>query len=593
MAEAIISPGVFKRETDLTTRQPEPIEAGTAFVGPTVKGPVDIPVTITSYSQYVQTFGDVFDFKATKQEYLTSIAVRDFFSQGGNVALVTRVAEGTYEPATGTEIPSTDSGVDNLGYVFVLETLGAGEIYNSVSVAAGEAYDANADENSDGSLKAGTSDNLRFEIVNVNAKQGTFTLNIRRGDDSTNTKIILETFNNLSLDPNSPNYIERVIGNQKKVYNSSDGGYIETIGDFINRSNLIRVEEVNLTTLNYLLNDGTTVNEDESEVSFEEYLPVDGTIGGFSGGEGGVGTTVKMFDKINASNTQGLTATGGEVAAYTNALDILDNKEDFKFKVLVAPGLIGTIHAATVKRLILIAEGRGDCIAVIDTEQYGATVSGVAGEGDSYNSSFAATYWPWLQMRSTTGKLVYVPASTVIPGVYAFTDSISAPWFAPAGLTRGSLGGVTQPERKLKRSQRDTLYASKINPIAQFPGQGIAIYGQKTLQTRASALDRINVRRLLIELKEFIGNQARTLVFENNTIATRNRFLSSVNPFLESVVQRQGLFAFRVVMDETNNTNDTIDRNQLVGQIQIQPARTVEFIILDFTLEPTGAAFGE
>lgn len=593
MAEAIISPGVFKRETDLTTRQPEPIEAGTAFVGPTVKGPVNIPVSITSYSQYVQTFGDVFDLDSTKQEYLTSIAVRDFFSQGGNVALITRVVEGTYESAIGTEIPSIDSGDDNLGDVFILETLGAGEIYNSVSVAAGAAYDANTDENSDGSLKIGSKDNLRFEIVNVNKRQGTFTLNIRRGDDSANTKVILETFNNLSLDPNSPNYIERVIGNQKKVYNSNDGGYIETVGDFVNRSSLVRVKEVNLTTLNYLANDGITVNEDTAGVSFEDYLPVENTIGGFSGAAGTLGSTVNMFDQITNTNTQGLTASSGTVAAYDNILNILDNKEDYKFKVLVAPGLIGTLHSTTVGKLISIAEGRGDCIAVIDTVAYGETVSNVAGEGDNYNSSFAATYWPWLQMRSTTGKLVWVPASTVIPGVYAFTDSISAPWFAPAGLTRGSLGGVVQPERKLKRSQRDTLYASKINPIAQFPGQGIAIYGQKTLQTRASALDRINVRRLLIELKEFIGNQARTLVFENNTIATRNRFLSSVNPYLESVVQRQGLFAYRVVMDETNNTNDTIDRNQLVGQIQIQPARAVEFVILDFTLEPTGAAFGE
>ena len=150
---------------------------------------------------------------------------------------------------------------------------------------------------------------------------------------------------------------------------------------------------------------------------------------------------------------------------------------------------------------------------------------------------------------------------------------------------------VIQAEQKLTRGQRDLLYDGKVNPIATFPGQGIAVFGQKTLQTKASALDRVNVRRLLIELKKFLGDQARNLVFEQNTVATRNKFLSTVNPYLESVVQRQGLYAFRVVMDDTNNTADVVDRNQLIGQIFIQPARTAEFIVLDFTVEPTGATF--
>jgi uncharacterized protein len=158
-------------------------------------------------------------------------------------------------------------------------------------------------------------------------------------------------------------------------------------------------------------------------------------------------------------------------------------------------------------------------------------------------------------------------------------------------LVRGGIPGVIQAERKLTKTQRDTLYDANVNPIATFPGTGIAVFGQKTLQKKASALDRVNVRRLLIELKKFFGDQARNLVFEQNTIATRNRFLSAVNPYLESVVQRQGLYAFRVVMDDSNNTADVIDRNQLVGQVFIQPAKTAEFIVLDFTIEPTGASF--
>jgi phage tail sheath protein FI len=190
-----------------------------------------------------------------------------------------------------------------------------------------------------------------------------------------------------------------------------------------------------------------------------------------------------------------------------------------------------------------------------------------------------------------SGQRVWVPASTLIPGVYANNDRTAEAWFAPAGINRGGLGQVLQAERKLTQANRDTLYTGKVNPIATFPGRGVVVFGQKTLQNQASALDRVNVRRLLIALKSYIGQTAQTLVFEQNTAATRNNFLASVNPYLESVVQRQGLYAFKVVMDESNNTPDVVDRNQMVGAIYLQPTKTAEFIILDFNVLPTGATF--
>jgi uncharacterized protein len=175
--------------------------------------------------------------------------------------------------------------------------------------------------------------------------------------------------------------------------------------------------------------------------------------------------------------------------------------------------------------------------------------------------------------------------------VYAYNDSVSEPWFAPAGINRGGLSTVIRAERRLAQSDRDTLYNRKVNPIATFPGTGVVVYGQKTLQTQASALDRVNVRRLLISLKSYISQVANNLVFEQNTIATRNNFLAQVNPYLESVQQRQGLYAFRVIMDDTNNTATVIDQNQMVGQIYLQPTKTAEFIYLDFNITPTGATF--
>jgi phage tail sheath protein FI len=190
-----------------------------------------------------------------------------------------------------------------------------------------------------------------------------------------------------------------------------------------------------------------------------------------------------------------------------------------------------------------------------------------------------------------TGKYVWVPASTLIPGVYANNDKIAAPWFAPAGINRGGLNNVSRAQYKLSQAQKDELYLSNINPLATMPKVGVVIYGQKTLQKGTSALDRVNVRRLLIELKGYIGQLADNIVFEQNTERTRSLFLSRVNPYLENIQQKQGLYAFRIVMDDSNNGPDVIDRNQLVGQIYIQPTKTAEFISLDFVVLPTGAEF--
>jgi hypothetical protein len=413
---------------------------------------------------------------------------------------------------------------------------------------------------------------------------------VRQGDDNLKNKIVLETFNNLSLDPNSGNYIEKVIGTQyQELTTDADGSkYIRTFGEYVNRSNYIRVSAVNRPTLNYLGTDGITINSDSNGLNFKAALPI-ASSGSLYDASGDLNPGANFFGNINSTNTQGLDPS----TDYANIISVLENTDDYQFNIISSPGLVYelTNHGTQIDSIISLAETRGDCIAVVDLVEYNDTVGGVTAQSTNLNSSYAASYWPWLQMQSATGKNEWVPASVVIPGVYAFTDNSSAPWFAPAGLVRGGITGVIQAERRLTRTQRDTLYTNKVNPIASFPGQGISVFGQKTLQTKASALDRVNVRRLLIELKKFIGDQSRNLVFEQNTITTRNRFLATVNPYLESVVQRQGLYAYRVVMDDTNNTADVVDRNQLIGQIFIQPAKTAEFIILDFTIEPTGATF--
>ena len=548
MAETLLSPGVLTRENDTSQITQGPIVAGAAIVGPTVKGPVNIPTLVTSYSDYLNKFGGTFVSGGTTNEYLTSISAYNYFQQGGASLLVTRAVSGAFSPATSSAILSYNTSAS-----FVLETLSAGAIQNSTSSIG-----------TNGILPSGSADNVRFEIVGSSTGSGVFSLLIRQGNDTDNSKIILEAWNNLSLDPNQSNYIEAVIGNQSVDISQ---GYTNVSGDYANKSRYVRVKQVLTSSINYFDNNGTPVSTLTGSVPTAQT----GSFGSATG------TNTSIFGLVPDN--------------YTSSLNLLANEDEFKFNVITIPGETTTSGAAAVTRLISLAQDRGDVIAIIDVTDKGATVATAVTNALSYDNSYAAAYYPWVQVNApNTGKLTWVPPSTIIPSVFAYNDRVSAPWFAPAGFTRGGLS-VIQAERKLSPSDRDTLYVGNVNSIATFPGQGVVAYGQKTLQKKASALDRINVRRLLIELKSYIGQIANTLVFEQNTNSTRNRFLSQVNPYLDSIQQRQGLYAYKVVMDDTNNTADVIDRNQLVGQIFIQPTKTAEFIILDFNVTPTGATF--
>ncbi len=298
---------------------------------------------------------------------------------------------------------------------------------------------------------------------------------------------------------------------------------------------------------------------------------------------------------IVASNTQGFdisSATATGAVAYKKAINAVSNPDEFDINMLITPGIIHDLHPKITNHAIAKCEERGDAFYVFDCGKQGGTIASATAAISSLDTNYAATYYPWVKIVDRNTALpVWVPPSVVLPGVIAFTDQVAHEWFAPAGLNRGGLTTVLEAQTRLTHDERDELYEARVNPIASFPGQGVVVWGQKTLQGRPSALDRVNVRRLLIKLKKFIASSSRYLVFEQNTAATRNRFLNIVNPFLESVQSNSGLSAFKVVMDDSNNTPDVIDRNQLVGQIFIQPTRTAEFIVLDFVVLPTGATF--
>jgi len=675
MAEVLLSPGVLAQENDNSFLTAQPIQAGAAIVGPTVKGPVGIPTLVTTYSDYQNKFGAVVESGSAEYTYFTSISAYNYFQQGGDSLLVTRVVSGSYTTAVNTSIPnSIESGVvstdadalltsftsvsasigANTGVAGTGSLSGTGVILNvtldttssistvtvtsggtgfvpgevltipSASLTGGAAnlvFTLDADDivntdsgivletlseginqnststlGSSGQLADGTADNIRWEITAPNTGSGTFALLIRRGDDITNSKTILETWAGLSLDPNSSNYIEKVIGNSKQTVANDNGEYyIKNDGTYNTLSRYVRVKSVATKTLNYFDNAGNAKDQ------FTGSIPIasEGTFGGATGVPFTAANSPALFyDSISNINTQGFdgdalddtTSTG----TYAVALNLLANRDLFNYNLITTPGLIKANAKATgeLTTMVNTAQSRGDNLAIVDLVNYDSDILPVAAGAAAIDSSYAATYWPWLQtIDPDKGGQVWVPASTMIPGVYAFNDRSGEAWFAPAGLSRGGLSTVLRAERNLTNGNRNTLYGANVNPIATFPNVGVVVFGQKTLQKKASALDRINVRRLLIELKSYISQIADNLVFEQNTIATRNNFLSQVNPYLESVQQRQGLYAFKVVMDDSNNTPDVIDRNELIGQIYLQPTKTAEFIYLDFNVLPTGATF--
>jgi hypothetical protein len=452
---------------------------------------------------------------------------------------------------------------------FTLETISQGIIMN------------NSGAETLGALASGSKDNVRVEITNLNTGSGTFNVLVRQGNDTTNNKNILESFNGVNLDPNSDRFISLVIGDQTLLYSSANN-QMELSGTYPNISRYIRVKSIAYTTPSYLNSNGTVSNP-----LYTGYLPLNQS-SSFSTATGTVAANVgsSMYDLIDTT-TQGLTATD-----YDNMVALFGNKEAYQFNLLFTPGLLNNKHASVVSTIISNTQNRGDNLYVLDLIDYNGTVASTISSAQARNTSYAASYWPWVRIVDpATGKQVWVPASTVIPGVYAFNDKVSAPWFAPAGINRGGLSTVLQAQFKLTQANKDSLYSNNINPLATLPRNGVVVFGQKTLQKQASALDRVNVRRLMIEMKNYIRQIADTVVFEQNTIATRNSFVARVTPFLEGIQQKQGLYAYKIIMDESNNGPAVIDQNQLVGQIYIQPTRTAEFISLDFILLPTGAEF--
>jgi hypothetical protein len=540
------------------------------------------------------------------------------------------------------------------------------------------------------------------EVADPNG-YGTFTVEIRRvnsnniiqpipynSNDTDQTPDIIQVYQNVNLDPDSPNYIEKVIGSRYQQI-SADGVIVQ-YGDYPNVDKYVRVEvtdavknktnertlipfgfrapsspismasgSINLSAVTYKTTQIQTTYSPANYFGFDytdtnnlNYLaptPTSGSVTGsnsdfylgnvsqnaeaayptvataysgsletalttsttyftsnvaistrkfmvpFQGGFDGTRPNQPKFSGLNitGANTFGFDCSGNTTTgtvAYKKAFSLLANTDYYDINMLITPGLLDSLHSNVTNEARNLATQRQDTFYVMDTNIASDSINTVVQQVTTLDNNYTAAYWPWVKINRNNRNIL-VPPSVVVPGALAFNDSISAPWYAPAGLTRGGLTTVSETYQNLSQADRNTLYDARVNPIANFPNDGIVIWGQKTLQARPSALDRVNVRRLLIAVKKYIASSTRYLVFDQNVISTRDRFSGLVNPYLESVRAQNGLYAFRVIMDGTNNTPDFIDRNILYGQLFLQPTRTAEFIILDFNIQPTGAAFPE
>ena len=576
--------------------------------------------------------------------------------EGGTVVSATALPQQDYAfDAQAAETPMVQSQlISGDRYdLFKFVTLGHGTLYNT-------------------KFKVGIS-NVKAAGEDGGTDYATFTVTVRSFDDTDKRKSVIETFNNVNLDPASPNYIARRIGD--RYFTIGLDGKMTEFGDYTNKSQHVRVvvsdagsfpisaapfghgaytnpikavdaaqarkvpaaiyqtnsigntssspiyfsgfdfetTGIKLDNTNYMKPIPTNA-ETGSNVSFAfdanglTYQMTGSVSGdmvkrqfvlGFQMGFDGMNPTTPILKAgesgWGAGNTQGFncsTSTSSGSVAYTKAIAAVSNPDEYDINMVATPGIVRRLHPAIVTRVIDMVEERQDAFYIADFNDYADTITQATDEANSVDSNYVGTYYPWVKTIDTnTNKLTTVPPSTLLPAVYASNDRLAAEWFAPAGLNRGGIVGAVSVLNRLTHAERDTLYENKVNPIAAFPGQGIVAFGQKTLQDKASALDRINVRRLLITVKKFIASTSRFLVFEQNTSETRGRFLNTVNPYLETIQQRQGLYAFKVVMDETNNTPDVIDRNIMAGQIFLQPAKTAEFIVIDFNILPTGASF--
>ena len=505
---AYLSPGIYTRETDFSFYVKQISTSSAAMVGITEKGPVNKPVLVTSWEQFINKFGSYIN-----EGYL-AYAARSFFDNGGSVLYVCRIAHYTdiTDKSTLTAMESNMT-IDNREATpapsLQINAANPGTWGDRISVSI-----------EDGSLDP------------ANA----FNLIVKYKDN------IVEVFKELSMDETSANHVELMINEVSDYITVSD----------LSPSTGTAEDRPALGT--YQLVGG---NNGLSGVTDSDYI-----------GDPSQHTGLYAFDEIDALN------------------------------LLMVPGVttIPVINAG-----ITYAENRKDLLFIADTPFMLEPLEVVdfrKGQGiythAAFNSSYAALYYPWLEISDPiTARKKYIPPCGAVAGCCARSDQKTYVWWAPAGIDRGRVFNAVSVSYKTSRGERDVLYPEGINVIAVFPDTGINIWGQKTLQSQPSAVDRVNVRRLMMYMEEAISESSRFVVFEPNNPQTWRALGRLINPFLQDIKEKGGLYDYAFQCDEETNTPVVIDRNEMIARVFVKPTKTAEFIELNFILTGTGADFSE
>lgn len=609
-----LSPGVYTKETDFSFYVKQISTSACGMIGIAEKGPINKPVLVTSWEQFTRKFGSYI-----ADGYL-AYAARAFFDNGGQVLYVNRTAHYT-DPADTTTLVAEKASVAIRNRSAVAATIATGTPGTDGIVwtaktggSAGNAITISLVESGQNTPLSVAMVGQAIAINLATDGQGRAistvaeVLDIANNHAATSSAIMATSTDTGVVDPVGPTNLagghelqdtlsvtavnEGKWGNELSVRISDSAQdatnefdlLVQLKGETVEVFKNLSMDELKPNHVELAINENSeyiTVNDLSSSANTAQDRPATGTFALISGDDGVTGLADADFVGDSSQHTG------------FHAFDEID-----ALNILLAPGVTtapvvagGTTYAESRKDLFFIAE------TPIQLEPLEA-VEFRKGQGlythAAFNSSYAALYYPWLEISDPlTGKSKLVPPTGAVAGCIARSDDKAEVWYAPAGIDRGRVFNVLSLAYKTSRGERDVLYSEGINVIASFPDTGINIWGQKTLQSRSSALDRINVRRLMMYVEEAVSESARFVVFEPNNSQTWRALVRLITPFLQNIKSKGGFYDFRVQCDEETNTSQMIDQNQMVCRVFVKPTKTAEFVELNFILTATGAEFRE
>lgn len=556
-----LSPGVVTSEIDLTTVVPAVATSTGGFAGKFRWGPCEWPTTITTELDLVQKFGEP-DSNTANAFFTCS----NFLSYAGDLRVVRAVNSGSSNNSVSTAANGTPSG--------------------AVTIKSdADFFDSYENYNSYGPWIArypgAIGDSLQVCAFDSTTNYSSWTYQDRFPTEP-GTSNYFSKYNASGRDE-----FHMVIVDEDGLFTGVKGTVLETFG-YVSKCSDAKDESGN--SIYYR----DVINKRSKYIWASKLAPTGCTDWGTAAVNQLTAFTTLTSNPVHWSLAKGNDGSVGDTQL-TTAFNVFNNTEYVDISLLMT----GDAGASPQGTAIDVATTRLDCITFVSPPlsnvQSGVT-SVVNYRNNTLNKStsyaFMDSGWKY-QYDKYNDVYRWVPLNGDIAGLCARTDSVRDPWFSPAGINRGQIKNVIKLALNPKQSERDTLYKNGVNPVVSFPGEGIILFGDKTLLNRPSAFDRINVRRLFITLEKAIAKAARSQLFEFNDEFTRAQFVSIVEPYLRDVKGRRGVYDYKVVCDKTNNTAQVIDSNQFVGDIYIKPARSINFIQLNFVAVRTGVSFDE